>query len=565
MFKRNIQQFQLELPQPRNIVAIICIFFCSFAWYSPFFLFDFTHPTSHWDIYFRWALQFSNALSSGDFYPRWMPSSNYGLGEPAFLYYPPLFYFSCSIVNIFVDDLWLSIKITIYFSSVVGGSFVYLILQQLNINYPLRMIGLIIIIGAPFYLFMTFMFNSLSWIFSWPAISATIYFFVSKNTRNIINVPLAMSVAVTILSHILIGFILLITFQAVFLGLILQRCDRSEIRGYILRWTATSSVGLLLSAFYILPALTTQHLITPEGWSTSGGAVDWRQSFIFPFITSLLHGTYWRFAQWIIPSVDIFSFFIAIILFLYRTDRTNGNNRQFIALTSISLACYLFASEASYILWQFAPAISRVQAPFRFLSISAITSALLVILISDRSIKRGMPVAGYLALITALLLPVSLSLAILAQRVADGTSWSPRQVSLRDYAGQPEYFPADAKLTDKLKNMNGCFPQTVTCEEFFSHDAVKTWHVTAMQETDVALSLFDFPAWTITIDGVVAARLEKSMDGLLVVRAPEGTHTIAAYWSRLPEEVVGAWISATALLFCLALPIWRRRHHAIAL
>jgi hypothetical protein len=49
-------------------------------------------------IYWVWADQFTAGLARGNFYPRWMPESDAGLGTPVFYFYPPLaFYLTAAL------------------------------------------------------------------------------------------------------------------------------------------------------------------------------------------------------------------------------------------------------------------------------------------------------------------------------------------------------------------------------------------------------------------------------------------------------------------------------------
>src|SRR5256885_13913198 len=58
---------------------------------------NFSPPLLHdsFEIDWVWADQFTAELARGNFYPRWLPLSDDGLGAPVFYYYPPLsFYLS---------------------------------------------------------------------------------------------------------------------------------------------------------------------------------------------------------------------------------------------------------------------------------------------------------------------------------------------------------------------------------------------------------------------------------------------------------------------------------------
>src|SRR5437868_3808254 len=52
-----------------------------------------------------WYTHFSEQLSSGNLYPRWLMDMNAGLGSPAFFYYPPVPFFLTSLLRpLFAGD-----------------------------------------------------------------------------------------------------------------------------------------------------------------------------------------------------------------------------------------------------------------------------------------------------------------------------------------------------------------------------------------------------------------------------------------------------------------------------
>jgi uncharacterized membrane protein len=54
------------------------------------------------DILFhvQWLQHFSQQLSEGIIYPRWLAGMNYGYGSPTFVFYPPLFFYLGSFLKI---------------------------------------------------------------------------------------------------------------------------------------------------------------------------------------------------------------------------------------------------------------------------------------------------------------------------------------------------------------------------------------------------------------------------------------------------------------------------------
>ena len=114
---------------------------------------------SSYDIWHhvKWVNWFSQQLTEGIIYPRWLAQSNYGYGSPTFIFYPPLAYYVGSllrgfglnaeqtIIALFILPTWLA-GITMYLygrqrwgiKTAVFGGLLYLSMPYLAVNIYLR-------------------------------------------------------------------------------------------------------------------------------------------------------------------------------------------------------------------------------------------------------------------------------------------------------------------------------------------------------------------------------------------------------------------------------------------
>ena len=93
--------------------VLVAFLFCLLAailsnW--PLFFFDTIWPGDDLAHTYRYARQFHSALSEGVWYPRWLSESNRGLGEPAFIYYQPVYFYVVAGLMRGAGDVWLAIK-----------------------------------------------------------------------------------------------------------------------------------------------------------------------------------------------------------------------------------------------------------------------------------------------------------------------------------------------------------------------------------------------------------------------------------------------------------------------
>src|ERR1700716_2485596 len=69
----------------------------------------------------RFALPFYESIQAGHFHPGWLAESNYGLGDPRFIFYPPGLYYLLSASRM-ITGQWFSASILVFlFLSVAGG------------------------------------------------------------------------------------------------------------------------------------------------------------------------------------------------------------------------------------------------------------------------------------------------------------------------------------------------------------------------------------------------------------------------------------------------------------
>ncbi len=76
-------------------------------------------------VHYRWAVAFVAGVHRGDSYPRWIALANQGLGEPALLFYSPLYYYATALVAFFTRDTWTAMKLVEFAGIWATGLFAY--------------------------------------------------------------------------------------------------------------------------------------------------------------------------------------------------------------------------------------------------------------------------------------------------------------------------------------------------------------------------------------------------------------------------------------------------------
>jgi hypothetical protein len=75
----------------------------------------------------------------------------------------------------------------------------------------------------------------------------------------------------------------------------------------------------------------------------------------------------------------------------------------------------------------------------------------------------------------------------------------------------------------------------------------------------LVLRLRSFPAWRVTLNGQPATALPSRVDGLMVVRVPQGPVNLKVDWTTTADVVAGRWLSGLSLLLLAALAYLERR------
>ena len=495
-------------------------------------------------VHLRWADQFSDAVKEGWLLPRWAHASRSGLGDPAFLFYQPLFYYlttGFALLGLQPETVLICAAIVPY---LLLGAIVYISVLRRYPNHH-ALLGAMFVVGCPLLYFLSAYLAGFPWSLSIPfsllfAIEST-----RDRPRPHILAPLLCLIC---LSHLLSGLITLLC--TALARLLFAFPGRNTIQGH-LSWAAGVILGFALSAFFVYPALTQMHLITPSGW-TEGNGFDWRRRFIFPIFTSV----HWFAIQW--PFAVLTLGMVILVMSLKDNKAPTPMGIQAHRLALIGVAAMLFATELAYPLYAAISPLQKIQFPYRFIFLACILAnlALAIQLAEGAWARRGRAArAAIIVLVAAQCAQTAYlqwSLARHGERMPDRSSF------MRGDFGQPEYVPAvrgpqwkayvdNGKLTGECRHLG------IVCNDVRqrSHDLSAT--IETPRAVGLRMPLFAVQGWGVSVDGQQQALLADPDTGLILVRLSPGRHLVTLRWSGLPVEVTGRAVSLAALVILLAL------------
>jgi len=518
-------------------------------------------------IHYRWALQFAQALSEGYWYPRWASYSYFGLGDPTFLYIHPLFYYAVAAVQLIMGSAWQALLIVVALSSAASAGVTYWFARK-QASVALASAAGIAVALSPYAFHLAHYQQFLPMYFALPPLILFLGIVTAREAKY--RIPLtALTLALLVMSHVLAAFMALVCTSVAMLWRA-WRMRQGAIR-LLLEHGAGVSFGLALSAIYLLPALTTQHLITPSGWYVPI-YIDWRNAFLLQYLTLPDFGFRWFHLQWTIPMLTVLvSGLSAVFLWLGRSAADQIAWKRAADMLVITCVALLLGSELTYPLWAHVETLRRLQFPLRFLQIASIASIFAMVW-SASCIPEGRKRLAWIFLGLFLVGNLGMLLALERQFANEAKPALQVEEPGTKMRGQPEMKPASAGEAWQAYLAQGgfegeCERKALRCERTLDLSHRKQWTVQASTAVDeLALPLFYFPGWVFTVNGAPETPRVAPDTGLPLIAVRPGLTTIEARWQGIVQERIGQGISlVTMILLVLISLILRARRSGAGL
>ncbi|NES83049.1 MAG: YfhO family protein [Moorea sp. SIO2B7] len=311
-------------------------------------------------LHITWLQHFSKQLTEGIWYPRWLAGTNYGYGNPSFVFYPPLVYY----IGSFLKFIGLNIQQTITYLFILasfGSGISFYSYARNTWGKIAACLGSLFYLTLPYLVLNSHVRGSLAetWALVWLPLGVLL-------TEKAIRQPkwrlaLAFLVAIISLTHVpslLLYTIVWCLYSFCFL-----------LRGYT--WKAvvltigSALLGLGIASFYLLPAILEKSWVGVDTMrSVSGGfqanligtPVNWVSKFMLNNIQPI-------FLQGFLEIICL-----TIIVFLcYRQDRQKIKIISYWLLFLLSIS--LMMTYPSVRIWQASKTLQMVQFPWRLMGL----------------------------------------------------------------------------------------------------------------------------------------------------------------------------------------------------
>ncbi|MBI3342279.1 glycosyltransferase family 39 protein [Candidatus Curtissbacteria bacterium] len=534
--------------------------------------------------------QYYQALTDGQFPPRFAGTFYSGLGSPIFVYIYPIPYAISSVWHFLGANFSDSFKITMALSFIFSGLFTYLWLKELLKSPRGALAGAIFYIFVPYRFSLIYVRASISEMVAYVFVPLALYLFTklidSENPKYISLA--AISIGLILLSQNLVALLCL----PVICTYVLLISFRNNLLKNLFYSSVAIAWGVALSSITYLPVFFERKFVRLDGVLNN--------AYVSHFVSldQLIHSP-WGYGfdmpgslndqmSFQIGLIQIVVLLISIVLlglsllkfkFLNRLINTLGK-REF--LFTLFFLFVFFGSvllmldiPLTYKIWDKFRQLAIIDLPWRFLGLTSLSAAFLAAIVV-KSIKQGM----FLIILIALVIIANRNHARINQQrlltddfflnyTDTATQYSEFAPKWRQTTRVPIYF--DSKDKAEYYQGEGSFSVTKANSKFVSLNAdVKS------EKAFIIIHKFYFPGVQITLDGNKLAAnkeyeitdpqnvlldSEKDLSGLPKIPITKGFHQITMEYKETYLRLFANLVTAFSLVLAVSFSLFYAKRH----
>lgn len=550
--------------------------------------FDF-HLVNWFDAFASWQ--------RGLFYPHWTVSPDYGAGEPRFLFYPPLTWMLGAALHLRMA--WIFVPDALVFLMLAGtGLGTRALALELLPDGPATLAGCVAIFSG-YSLFTAYERTAFGELTGGLWIALLLLFALRERGRagsppqstlragalmdrafDGSLAPLAVVVAGIWLSDVPLGVMGCYLLAAVALSAALLRKSWAPV----VRAAAGAVLGIGLASIYLVPATWEQRWVdVAQATNDPGSRVEANWMFARHSDPSMdLHDAVLLKVSIIAASMLLVAF--AGLLVAGLRGRLKAQRNWWMVLALIPAVILLLQFPVSLPIWNLLPKLRLLQFPWRWLVVlEAPMGIFFAAALWPAKLWRKILFA---ILCIALFVGATLFGSRIFNQLCDADDSIPGMWSVyrsgAGFEGYNEYAPPDADNSLLASGLPGaCLvedpqqklgapsedsdnpvwdPSQHSCEATFPAAWTAPEHLHLSASTSHAgyliLRLRSYPAWRMTVNGSLAAKLPERDDGLIVVPVAPGAVNVDVRWTTTGDVIAGRWLSGAAVVLVTLLCLW---------
>jgi hypothetical protein len=523
---------------------LISIALAAFAVEIPFFFRG--TPSGH-DVEFHlysW-LEVLSQWKHGIIYPRWAALANFGYGEPRFIFYPPLSWtLGAALTAIFPWPLVASIYIWIVLAA--AGVSMFLLARQWLDRRDATFAAVLYAVN-PYHLVIVYWRSAFAELLASSLLPLLLLLLLRtedmENKDRRVTIPLALLLACAWLINAPAA--VMIHYSLALLLLVIAWQRRSP------RVLLTGAVAVILSAalaaFYLLPAVYEQKWVDMAQAVSPG--VRPPDNFLFVHTVDADHDAFNRVISWIAIAEIILTLAAA----WFARSWASRNRLTWYLLLTWTAVCAVLMLKVSGPLWNILPELRFTQFPWRLLLCVGIPFSLLIVLGVRQWAVRA---AIYLAMLCAIAFVWHHFQPPWWDHAADLREIQENITTGKGSEGTDEYTPlgADFSLLDKEGRRVTVAGPAHAAIHVLDWSAERKIFTAEMSAPDnLALQLFNYPAWRVKVNGRVVQAATREGTGQMLIPVQAGPNRVQIHFARTWDRSIGGWISILAISSVLVL------------
>lgn len=483
---------------------------------------------------------------------RWVPDMGYGNGYPLFNYYSALPYYIGGLLS-FAIGLINSAKALFFIPLVLAGAAMFLLANKL-FGKEAGFLSAMLYLFAPYRALDSYVRGAVAESFAIALIPLVFYF-----TLKIIERPSkkeivlgSLSLAAFLLSHNIMTMFFMpfvVIWGFFFLYLNKWKNWKSLIISFIF--------GIGLSAFFLIPVFLEKDLVQTE--TLLQGGSNFRAHFVT--VSQLFIDRSWGYGGSEFGPNDTISFqigwplwwFIPLaLLFLLLTFRKSFKE-SFIGafFLGMFLVSIFMAHNKSAFIWEAISSLQYAQFPWRFLSLSIFSAAILAGSVASRLNLRFKTLVIFAIAAAAVFLnwnyfvPRDFYPWINDKNKLEDPLWEIQQkAGILDYLPKTAYEPPSraARSPEILNGLAEVSNYNVRSNKF-------SFNVKVLEKSYIQVPVFDFPNWTVYVNGKKIAHDNKSSWGRIGFELAPGDYEIGGYFQDTWPRTVGNTLTFLSAVF----------------
>jgi len=513
-----------------------------------------------------WAWQFTEALKEGIIYPRWLPLNSWGYGSPIFILYAPLAFYLVAFFNIFTGSIITAMNITKFLALFMSGAGMFFLVREFYSDKIALLTSSFYIVFPynifQFYFVGTFA-STISFVWFAPIILFTYRSMMDRRHKDVLYAGLCYGGL--ILTHIINAYMFTFILVAFILFMSIAKKEYKKVMNIFF----IMSIGILLSAVYMLPVLFERQFFTLSSYISYG--YNYSYYFILPDMThNLPQDSLWPVYY---NTIIFFIIFFTILLFISLTrmvrvrhteilEESHSVNNFFLGAALWSL--FLLLGLSTFI-WEHIPFFKYIQFPYRWLNITTFAIVFLsaLIFLSQNIFNTGKTKRNLFMVL------LFLTCLILDYRYINTAHIFTKEflmpVKPVNWVNELPVWVAQDKIDNRedIKQRAVVYEGAGYAEVMAWKSAERVISITAKEPLTVRIRTFNFPGWKAYVDSKeteIKTEIKTEYGtGAMLIDIPEGKHTLLIRFEDTPIRYYAKLVSIASLFMLVVFYAFTRK------